>query len=182
MFRTLGTLIWLATGATTPETPTLPPPPYPAPATCTAGHPVHHHHHGLCIGHGQITPPGPGFGWGFPNGAADGYGWWDPGTTLPLGPNRTSELYFRRKFALPAAQCFFPSYYNPYITRGQRYLPFAGDGGDHPAGGAPTGSARLSLTPYQDFLRSRGPEVAVPRFSGRAEAEPIPSGTSGLLP
>jgi hypothetical protein len=181
MIGTFGILAWLAAGSMG-QHPAPPPPPYPAPTTCTAGHPAQCHHGGLCVGHGEITPPGPGYGWGFPNGAADGYGWWDAGTTLPLGGNRTSEYFFRRKFALPAQQCFFPTYYNPYITRGQRYISYVGEGGDHPAGGQPTGSARLSVEPYQAFLRSQGAGVPVPPLSGRVEATPIAPGGSGLLP
>src|SRR3954469_19944917 len=82
-------------------------------------------------------PPGPGYGWGFPNGNPDGYGFWDAGVYLPLGADRTSDYFFRRYYSVPADQMFMASYYNPYVTRGQRYLSYAGCGGAHPAGGPP---------------------------------------------
>ncbi len=153
-------------------------PPVPA-AVCGV---QHDHGLGLCVGHGEITPDGPGYGWGFPNGSPDGYGWFDHGTTLPLGGNRVSEYYMNRHYAVPAPQCFFPTYYNPYVTRGQRYIPNVGGGGEHPAGGMPTGSSLLSMYPYQEFLRSQGPPTSVPRLNGRIEAAPIISGNSGLIP
>ena len=88
------------------------------------------------------SPPGPGYGWGFPNGNPDGYGWCDHGDALPLGADRTAEYYFPRYFALPPDQMFLPTYYNPYMTRGQRYIAYAGCGGDHPAGGPADGLGR----------------------------------------
>jgi hypothetical protein len=132
-------------------------------------------------GGGRILADGPGFGWGFPNGNPDGYGWFDIGTALPLGANRTPDYYFPRYFAVPPPQLMMPSYYNPYITRGQRYLAFAGCGGDHPAGGPPTGSARTPVHPYQDTIGS-GPRISLPAFGGRVEAPPVNTGGSGLTP
>jgi hypothetical protein len=128
-----------------------------------------------------ILPDGPGYGWGFPNGNPDGYGWHDPGYLLPLGANRTSEYYFRRYYAMPIDQMFLPNYYNPYVTRGQRYLPYAGCGGDHPAGGPPLASAHTPEHPYRETIGS-GPRVSIPAFTGRVEAPPVTSGTSGLTP
>ncbi|GAC1447569.1 MAG: hypothetical protein NVSMB9_29890 [Isosphaeraceae bacterium] len=132
-------------------------------------------------GEGRILAPGPGYGWGFRNGNPDGYGWFDPGTALPLGANRTPEYYFPRYNALPPPQLILPGYYNSYVTRGQRYLPFAGCGGEHPAGGPPVGSAYTPTHPYLDTL-GNGPSVAVPAFSGRIEAPPVNSGGTGLTP
>ena len=66
----------------------------------------------------RIMPPGPGYGWGFPNGNPDGYGFWDAGTNLPLGADRTVDYYFRRYYSVPADQMFMSCYYNPYVTRG----------------------------------------------------------------
>src|SRR3954451_24101419 len=88
---------------------------------------------------GPVNPPGPGYGWGFPNGNPDGYGWWDHGVNLPLGctADRTAEYFFPRYYSLPAEQMFFPTYYNPYVNRGQRDIPYAGCGGGPPIGGAP---------------------------------------------
>lgn len=143
----------------------------------TCNNPNHHHHKGG----GRIVAPGPGYGWGFPNGNPDGYGWWDNGTALPLGANRTAEYYFPRYFAVPAPQMFLPGYYNPYVTRGQRYVPFAGCGGEHPAGGPPMASADTPVNPYQETLGS-GPRVSLPAFSGRIEAPPVATGGSGLTP
>ena len=130
---------------------------------------------------GRILVDGPGNGWGFPNGNPDGYGWFDHGTALPLGANRTAEYYFPRYWAVPANQAFLPSYYNPIVTRGQRYLPFANCGGAHPAGRPPLGSAITPEHPYQDTLGS-GPRIQLPAFSGRTEGPPVPSGGSGLTP
>ncbi len=132
-------------------------------------------------GGGHILPPGPGYGWGFPNGNPDGYGWYDVGTALPLATGRTPDYFFPRYLALPAQQMFLPSYYNPYLTRGQRFIPFTGCGGPHPASGPPTGSA---MTPYQPYQETMGnaPRVQVPAFTGRVEATPLNPGTTGLRP
>ena len=70
-------------------------------------------------------PPGPGDGWGFPNDNPDRYGWVDYGVYLPLGADRTAEYYFPRYFAVPPEQMFIQTYYNPFETRGQRYIPYA---------------------------------------------------------
>ncbi len=132
-------------------------------------------------GGGRILPPGPGYGWGFPNGNPDGYGFFDVGTYLPLGANRTSDYYFRRYYGIPADQLFFPNYSNPYVTRGQRYISFTGCGGEHPAGGPPLGSANTPVHPYNDTIGS-GPRVNIPAFGGRIEAPPVNSGGTGLTP
>lgn len=129
----------------------------------------------------RIMPPGPGYGWGFPNGNPDGYGFWDAGTYLPLGADRTVDYFFRRYYSVPADQMFMPNYYNPYVTRGQRFLPYAGCGGAHPAGGPPPGSANTPVNPYQNTIGT-GPRVAIPAFSGRIEAPPVNSGGTGLTP
>ncbi len=143
--------------------------------------PAHHHGTAFAQGHG-INPPGPGYGWGFPNGNPDGYGWWSHGAYLPIGADRTAEYYFPRYFSVPASQAFLPSYYNPIITRGQRYVPYAGCGGCvHPVCGPPTGSALTPEHPYQNTLGT-GPRVNLPAFSGRTEAPPVPPGGSGLTP
>ncbi len=130
---------------------------------------------------GRIVPPGPGYGWGFPNGQPDHYGWVDYGTDLPLGADRTAEYYFPRFIAAPPEQMFMQSYYNPYVTRGQRYITYAGAGGDHPAGGPPIASAALARSPFGTMTYDK-PVVNVPRLNGRVEAEPINSGGSGLTP
>jgi hypothetical protein len=132
-------------------------------------------------GAAQPMPPGPGYGWGFPNGNPDGYGYWDPGCYLPLGADRTVDYFFRRYYAVPADQLFMPNYYNPYVTRGQRYLSYAGCGGLHPAGGPALGSADTPMHPYENTIGS-GPRVTIPAFSGRIEAPPVNSGGTGLTP
>lgn len=136
-----------------------------------------HHTHG-----GRITPPGPGLGWGFPNGNPDGYGWVDYGTTLPLGADRTPDYFFRRQYATPIPQMFFPTYYNPYVSRGQRYLPYSGCGGAHPAGGPPLGSSEMSARPYEDWLSQSRPVVQPPDYTGEVDAPAEPAGGSGLIP
>jgi hypothetical protein len=140
------------------------------------------HGSGHCRSGPRIMPPGPGYGWGFPNGNPDGYGFWDAGTNLPLGANRTGDYFFRRYYAFPVNQMFEPNYYNPYVTRGQRFLPYAGCApGWHPAGGPALGSAEEAVHPYNETLGT-GPRVAIPAFNGRIEAPPINSGGSGLTP
>jgi hypothetical protein len=140
---------------------------------------VRHGHHSA----GCILPDGPGYGWGFRNGNPDGYGWWDHGTCLPLGANRTGEYYFPRYMSLPPEQMFMPTYYNAYVTRGQRYIAYVGCSisCNHPAGGPPTGSARMPVHPYQDTIGS-GPQIKLPTFGGRVEAPPVNSGSTGLTP
>jgi hypothetical protein len=128
-----------------------------------------------------LVPPGPGNGWGFPNGSADGYGWVNYGVFLPLGADRTPEYYFPRYMAIPATQMFTQTYYNPFETRGQRYIPFVGAGGAHPMGGPPIASSHLPVSPFAG-LSDRSPVVRVPRLNGRVEAPPLSSGGSGLTP
>jgi hypothetical protein len=132
----------------------------------------------------RVMPPGPGYGWGFPNRNPDGYGFWDAGDRLPLGlqADRTADYFFRRYFSVPADQMFEPNYYNPYVTRGQRYIPYVGCApGFHPAGGPAVGSAETPVHPYLDTLGT-GPRVTIPEFNGRVEAPPINSGGTGLTP
>ncbi len=136
----------------------------------------HTHHPG-----GRILPPGPGDGWGFPNGNPDGYGWVDYGEFLPLNADRTPDYFARRYFFVPASQTFFPTYYNPYEMRGQRYIPFAGCGGAHPFGGPPLGPSNTPVYPYRETAGDT-PAIPVPDFSGNVDAPPIPSGSSGMIP
>jgi hypothetical protein len=135
----------------------------------------HHHPHHLKVDH--IVPPGPGDGWGFPNGNPDQYGWVDYGVDLPLGSDRTAEYFFPRYLAIPPEQMFLQTYYNPFETRGQRFLPFVAAGGDHPAGGPPVGSASLPVSPYANEPDT--PVVRIPRFSGRVEGGPVSGGGPG---
>jgi hypothetical protein len=134
-------------------------------------------------GSGWVMPPGPGYGWGFPNGNPDGYGFWDPGNRLPLGADRTADYFFRRYFSVPVDQMFMTTYYNPYLTKGQRYIPYTACSATafHPAGGPALGSANTPLHPYQDTLGT-GPRLSIPEFNGRVEAQPINSGGTGLTP
>lgn len=142
----------------------------------------HQHQHGkLLPDGGKILPPGPGDGWGFPNGNPDGYGWFDIQDYLPLGPDRCTQYFYPRHFAIPPKQMFPPTYYNPYTTRGQRYLPYVGAGGWHPAGGPPIDTAVLPFEPKAEALYA-GERPAVPVLNGRSEAKPTNSGTSGLTP
>jgi hypothetical protein len=138
--------------------------------------PVPGHHSGHLAPGGRIVTPGPGPGWGFPNGQPDGYGWVDYGDALPLGADRTADYFFPRHFALMPQQVFLPQYYNPYIQRGQRYIPYTGCGGAHPLGGAPPASADTPMYPDRES-RSVEPVVPVPSFNGRVEAAPVTGGS-----
>ncbi|MGZ3432027.1 MAG: hypothetical protein ACXWN0_09950 [Isosphaeraceae bacterium] len=153
----------------------------PDPARCPYGQQQHDHHGSGHGSGGWILPPGPGDGWGFPNKNPDGYGWSDPGPLLPLGADRTAEYNFRRYFAVPLDQACPGTYYNPYVNRGQRYLPYTGNGGCHPMGGPPLDSARTSVRPYSSLSNDR-PVVQVPRLNGRVEAPVDNSGKTGLTP
>jgi len=130
---------------------------------------------------GRIVADGPGDGWGFPNKNPDNYGWVDYGVALPLGANRTAEYYFPRHLSVPPDTAFLPTYFNPYIMRGQRYVPYAGCEGAAPAGGAPLASALTPVHPYQESI-GHGPRVTLPPFSGRIDAPPVNSGATGLTP
>jgi hypothetical protein len=141
--------------------------------------PYHGHH-----GHDKflfIVPPGPGLGWGFPNGNPDGYGWVDYGVFLPLGADRTPDYYFPRFLSAPPAQMFPQTFYNPFDSRGQRYIPYCGAGGDHPMGALPTASSHLPVSPYAAD-RSGREVVPVPHLRGRTESPPLPTGESSLAP
>ena len=114
----------------------------------------HHRHDGAFYRdfHGSggfIEPDGPGNGWGFPNGAPTG----TAGTTRALPspgrqPNRPITTSGDTS-PIPPEQAFMGIYYNPYVNRGQRYLPYTGNGGDHPMGGPPLASAITSQRPVQ---------------------------------
>ena len=103
------------------------------------------------------------------------------GPICPLGADRTPDYYFPRNFALPPLQAVPATYYNPYVTNGQRYIPHTGCGGAHPAGGPAMSPAELPVHPYENLVNSR-PVVTPPRFTGRVEARPVPAGGSGLIP
>jgi hypothetical protein len=132
-------------------------------------------------GGNKVLPPGPGYGVGFPNGNPDGYGWVDFQDYIPLGADRTPDYFFRRYFAMPPEQIMMPTYYNPYLTRGQRYIPYAGCGGAHPMGGPAVGSSVTPVHPYHDAV-NHTPLVTPPTYSGRSESSPVQSGGSGLIP
>jgi hypothetical protein len=145
------------------------------------GHEPAHHHHRHHNSGSYILPPGPGDGWGFPGDNPDKYGWTDYGVYLPLGADRTAEYYFPRYFAVPPEQMFITTFYNPFQTQGQQYIPYCGAGGDHPMGGPPLASSELPVSPYA-ASPDTAPLVRVPRLNGISEAAPIPSGGSGLTP
>ena len=104
----------------------------------------------LSAGHtppeGGDLGPGPGDGWGFPNGNPDGYGFWSQGSKLAICQGRTTEYYVQRYMMLPGCQLVFPQYYNPYVMRSQRFIPYTGCGGCHPFSGEIT-PTMLSMTP-----------------------------------
>lgn len=132
-------------------------------------------------GQSHFLPPAPGLGVGYPGDNPDRYGWVDDQTYLPIGADRTAEYYFPRYFSAPPEQLFLWTFWNPYQTCGQRYIPYCGAGGEHPMGGAPVSSAALPLKPFTD-TPDTGPLVPIPRLNGRVEAPPVPSGGSGLTP
>ena len=129
-----------------------------------------------------VYPPQPGYGVGFPNGNPDGYGWVEFNDRLPLTADRIPDYYFRRYNAIPASQMFFPNYYNPYISRGQRFLPYAGCGGPHPMSGPALISAEESVHPYQSTINNAPQTTPAQPFSGRVEAAPVNPGSTGLRP
>jgi len=152
-----------------------------ASVTMTGGLFRHRHAGHILAPGGRIVPPGPGAGWGFPNDNPDGYGWVDYGTYLPLGADRTPEYHFPRYYASLPEQLYMPTYYNPYVMRGQRYIQYTGCGGAHPFGGPSPFSAATPIRPSLEV--DREPTVVrPPTFSGRSEAPPVPSGGSGLIP
>ena len=128
-----------------------------------------------------VQPPLPGYGVGYANGNPDGYGFYDQGVNLPLVEDRTPEYHFPRYLAVPASQSFLPNYYNPYVSRGQRYMPYAGCGGPHVMSGPPQSSAMHDVHPYNATL-NQIPRVTAPNFSGRVEAAPVNPGNTGLRP
>src|SRR4051794_37399320 len=101
---------------------------------------------------GWIMPPLPGNGAGFPNGSPDGYGWFDYGWYLPISADRTSGCSIQRQSRTPATQMSLPTYYTPYVSRGQRYTPYSGCGGWPPAGGPPMASAEMPMHPYNNTI------------------------------
>lgn len=129
-----------------------------------------------------VMPPQPGLGVGFPNGNPDGYGWVDFCDRLPLTADRIPDYYFRRYNTVPATQMFFPGYYNPYISRGQRFLPFTGCVGPHPLSKPPVASAEETVHPYNSTLNNVPQTSVAPTFTGRVEAAPVNPGSSGLRP
>jgi hypothetical protein len=76
---------------------------------------------------------------------------------------------------------FFPTYYNPYETRGQRYIPYVAAGGDHPMGGLPLGPSDLPET-TTDAMPDSGPATTVPRLNGRVEAPATSSAATAVTP
>ena len=129
----------------------------------------------------HVMPPQPGYGVGFANNAADGYGYVEVGDRYPLTADRTPDYFFRRYNAVPATQMFMPNYYNPFISRGQRFIPYTGCGGPHPMSGQPMVSAVDPVHPYNQTLNVT-PRATVPSFTGRVEAPPVNPGTTGLRP
>ena len=130
-----------------------------------------------------VLPPLPGYGAGFPNGNPDGYGWVDHGVHLPLTADRTPGILLP---ALPGRarprRSFLPNYYNPYISRGQRFLPFAGCGGPHPASGPPAASAMRVGPPVQRDARTTSPGSRLPSSAAGSRPPPVNPGTTGLRP
>lgn len=96
-----------------------------------------------------------------PVGPPDGYGWYDTSFTLPLGDDRIPDYYFPRWYALPARQAFLSTYYNPYQTQGQRYIPY---------NAFPPGPV-FPIFPSQ-VTNTAGVQVPLPMFKGRVEAKP----------
>ena len=104
-------------------------------------------------------PPGPGSAGAFPTIIpiiTDGS---TTASTCRWGLTARPSITFPRYFAVPPDQMFIQTYYNPFETRGQRYIPYVGAGGDHPAGGPPTASAchaRDSLRGRTEHARGSG--------------------------
>jgi hypothetical protein len=73
------------------------------------------------------------------------------------------------------------TYYNPYVMRGQRYLPYAGNGGCHPVGGPPLDTALTQVRPYSSLNDTKA-VTPIPRLNGRVLAPVENSGKTGLTP
>ena len=130
---------------------------------------------------GSNHAAGTGLRMGISQRQHDGYGWYNTAGYLPIGADRTPEYYFPRYLSALPTQLFMPTYYNSYVSRGQRYVPYVACGGWHPAGGGPTGSSRMPRHPAEDEAAGR-PEIPYPRYSGRVQAMPINPGRTGLTP
>ena len=129
-----------------------------------------------------VLPAQPGYGTGFTNGNPDGYGWVDFGDKLPLTTDRVPDYFFRRYRSVPATQMFFPSYYNPYISRGQRFIPYSGCGGPHPMSTPPVFSAEEVVHPYTSTLNNVPQTPEAPTFTGKVDAPAVNPGSTGLRP
>ena len=104
----------------------------------------------------------------------------DYGVDLPLGADRTAEYYLPTLLRCSSGSDVYSDVLQPIRDARPALYSLLGAGGDHPAGGPPTGSAALPVTPYADEPNT--PVVRVPRLSGSVEAGPLPSGGSGLTP
>ena len=77
---------------------------------------------------------------------------------------------------------FFPSYYNPYISRGQRFMPYAGCGGPHPMSNQPAASAEETVHPYTSTINNVPQTTEAPTFTGKVDSPPVNPGSTGLRP
>lgn len=116
-----------------------------------------------------ILPPGPYPGWSFPATSADGLQWHPIAPLLPIC-ERDPWYYFPSHHAIPPIQAFFPTYYNPFTTRNQAYIPYSC-----------FRPRPLSSHPYEEQLNSPA-RTPVPSFTGREEAKPINPSSVELTP
>ena len=152
----------------------------PDPARCPYGQ-QHHHHEPRRAPAAGSSPTGPATAGASPTATRTATAGTTRPPSFPWERNRTDSYYFPRYFAIPPEQAFMGTYYNPYVMRGQRYLPYTGNGGCHPMGGPPPDTAVTSVRPYSSLTNNR-PVTRVPRLNGRVEAPVENSGKTGLTP
>ena len=114
----------------------------------------------------------------------DGYGWVDFGDKLPLTADRVARLLTSPAIGRSRRhRCSCRTYYNPYISRGQRFMPYTGCGGPHPMSGAARVLGRRGRPPVHQGTLNNVPQTPeAPTFTGKVEAPAVNPGSSGLRP
>ncbi len=139
-----------------------------APLDATQIYPYQARHISHHVDH--IMPPGPGYGWGFPNDNPDHYGWVDYGVDLPLGADRTPEYYFPRFLAVPPEQMFLQTYLQlPSKPAASAIFRIAAPAATIRWADRRSSRPRCRSLPMPT-LNDDKPVTPVPRLNGRVEA------------